>query len=76
MDTDKIARGQGPENTPYDKIRHEKMRLRDNGSYGRIKIFSSSPTGRCKVCQQDIFGQHLEGNTVHNWCYGGADASS
>ena len=40
MDTDSLARDGGPDkNSKYDQMRHESMRLRDNGSYGKLKIF-------------------------------------
>ncbi len=40
MDTSALARGRA-ENTAYDRMRHESMRLKDNGNYGKLKIFVS-----------------------------------
>ena len=37
--SDHSAANSGPENTEYDKQRHEKMRLRPNGMYGITKFF-------------------------------------
>lgn len=60
---EQIAQGKRPENTPYDKMRHESMRLRPNGLYGvpkfqydKDKIFP----GTCEKCVFDI-GEHICG---------------
>ena len=66
---DKVIRGGGPENTLYDRQRHERMRLRPMGMYGILKSMSASQTGICSFCGLEIFGQHLENNTLHNWCF-------
>ena len=39
MASDSLARGSGPENTMYDKDRHESMVLKKNGMYGIPKFF-------------------------------------
>jgi hypothetical protein len=51
---DEVVRGGGPENTSYDKARHEEMRLRRNGLYGIPKIFISGFKEKeiCTVCDR------------------------
>lgn len=57
MGSDQIARGGGPENTSYDKMRHESMRLRPHGMYGIIKIGVGAELvpfpGTCEKCVFD-----------------------
>ena len=54
MDTDKVARGRGPESTPYDKMRHESMKLRAfSPTYGVEKVFLKDMPifpGTCTKC--------------------------
>ncbi len=45
----------GPESTQYDKARHEEMRLRPNGMYGRLKFFVhgfAPPKPVCDKCDR------------------------
>ena len=51
MDTDTLARGNGPEPTLYDKRRHEEMRIKGM-AYGVPKFFldSSKIQKGCDKC--------------------------
>ena len=68
--TDRISRAGGPENSKYDRRRHEQMRLRPIGTYGQmfigLKALPSSVT--CKTCGRGINGPHLiiNGETYHS----------
>lgn len=53
MDTDKIVRGGGPENTAYDRMRHESMKLKPMGMYGIPKSFLDSSKMTC--CEKCVF---------------------
>ena len=64
---DRIARGGGPENSKYDRRRHEQMRLRPIGTYGQTFIgLKALPTNiTCSGCGRGINGSHLIIGTEH-----------
>lgn len=69
---DSVVRGGGPENSKFDRRRHEKMKLRPIGTYGQAFIgLKALPTNViCKSCGREINGPHLiiSGEAYH---YGG-----
>lgn len=62
MDSHAIARGEGPENSAYDRQRHDSMKLRPSGMDG-IKFmpakFESIFPGTCEKCVFGL-GEHGE----------------
>jgi hypothetical protein len=69
---DQIVRGGGPENSKYDRRRHDQMKLRPIGSYGQIFIGLKAIPNEiiCTSCSQIIHGSHLIINNEH-YHYGG-----
>ncbi len=78
--SDKIARGDGPEPTKYDRRRHEEMNLRPIGRfYGNtfIGLSSFDPYPVCCQCGREIITPHVIicGDHFHNECYKGNSIS-
>ena len=67
-----VVRGGGPENTHYDRVRHEKMSLRPM-RYGFFRVAKEATLPDvCEKCHKEIYGQKLNvnGKLYHyNGCY-------
>jgi hypothetical protein len=73
MGSRSVSRGSGPENSTYDKQRHESMRLRQFGLYGVVKSFPSAEVSefRCETCYEKINSPHIiiSGRHFHKGCF-------